>query len=412
GTCGFSGDGGAATAASISSGFEGVSVDSAGNIYIADTFNMRIRMVNTGGTISTIAGTGAASYSGDGAAATLATLNRPRGIGVDSSGNILVADSNNGRIRKFASPSASAGVTPVTATTENPGVFWGSASAGGLGGGNILRDIASNGGLFVTVGDAGKVATSPTGANGTWTNGGTGIANNLQGITWGNGKFVAVGAGQTIITSTDGINWVAVTGVPVVGSIRTVNWDATANQFVAVASGGKALTSPAGVTWTSRNTGLLTGLAGITKNPAGNYVAVGTGGKIITSSAGIAWTIQANPSGTGTLNNVVWGSSKFVAVGAGGVLLTSPAGVTWTQQTIPAGVTGVFWGLTWTGTQFVATTSLGEVMTSVDGVTWIERNGADAISKIAVTSGPAGAIVAVGALTGAAGTPASAMVSK
>ena len=82
----------------------GVAVDSNGNIYIADTYNNRIRKVNsTTGIITTIAGNGTGGYSGDGGIATNATLYHPFGVAVDSNGNIYIADHNNNRIRKVNS---------------------------------------------------------------------------------------------------------------------------------------------------------------------------------------------------------------------------------------------------------------------------------------------------------------------
>lgn len=101
-TIGFGGDGGLAVNASLNLPRE-VAVDAAGNIYIADTENHRIRKINTSGIISTIAGTGVSGFSGDGAAATLAQLDTPRGVSVDASGNIYIADSYNHRIRKVNS---------------------------------------------------------------------------------------------------------------------------------------------------------------------------------------------------------------------------------------------------------------------------------------------------------------------
>ena len=99
----FSGDGGAATAAVLDSP-TGVAVDKAGNVYIADRHNQRVRMIS-GTTISTIAGSGTASFSGgfsgDGATATSATLAKPSGVSVDANGNIYIADTDNERIREL-----------------------------------------------------------------------------------------------------------------------------------------------------------------------------------------------------------------------------------------------------------------------------------------------------------------------
>ena len=100
GTSGYSGDGGLATSAKI--GFiASICVDSSGNIYAADQSNNRIRKFTVGGNISTIAGTGTAGFSGDGGLATAANLRGPNGICLDSLGNIYIADVQNYRIRKF-----------------------------------------------------------------------------------------------------------------------------------------------------------------------------------------------------------------------------------------------------------------------------------------------------------------------
>jgi len=92
------GDGGAATGAAIGTPVS-VSVDAAGNVYIADDANNNVRKVNTAGVISTIAGTGAAGYNGDGIAATTAKLNAPYSVAVDAAGNVYIADGANSRVR-------------------------------------------------------------------------------------------------------------------------------------------------------------------------------------------------------------------------------------------------------------------------------------------------------------------------
>ncbi len=99
-TAGYSGDGGPATSAELDWPM-GVAVDASGNIYIADYYNQCIRKVTAStGIITTVAGDGTQGYSGDGGAATSAKLNLPTGVAVDSSGNIYIADWYNYRIRK------------------------------------------------------------------------------------------------------------------------------------------------------------------------------------------------------------------------------------------------------------------------------------------------------------------------
>ena len=94
----FSGDGAVALNARLNRPAD-VVVDSLGNLYIADTQNHRIRKVDNKGIITTIAGTGTANYSGDGGPATLATLNTPSGLTIDGKNHLFIADSQNHRIR-------------------------------------------------------------------------------------------------------------------------------------------------------------------------------------------------------------------------------------------------------------------------------------------------------------------------
>ena len=101
-TAGFSGDGGLATSSQLDSS-KGIAVDLAGNLYIADTNNNRIRKVNTSGIINTIAGTGGYGFSGDGEAAINATLRAPSGVLLDLLGNLYIIDTNNHAIRKIDS---------------------------------------------------------------------------------------------------------------------------------------------------------------------------------------------------------------------------------------------------------------------------------------------------------------------
>lgn len=102
GSFGSAGDGGPAVNASLKSP-RGIAVDSAGNLYIADTGSHRIRKISTDGTITTVAGTGTSGFSGDGGPAASAMLNSPSAVAVDSAGNLYIADTSNSRIRRVDS---------------------------------------------------------------------------------------------------------------------------------------------------------------------------------------------------------------------------------------------------------------------------------------------------------------------
>lgn len=95
----YNGDGGPATSAGLNYPF-GVVVDPAGRLFISEYYGYRIRMVNTNGIITTVAGNGSGGYAGDGGAATNASLNSPSGMALDSAGNLFIADLFNSRIRE------------------------------------------------------------------------------------------------------------------------------------------------------------------------------------------------------------------------------------------------------------------------------------------------------------------------
>ncbi len=139
GTSGFTGDGRPATAANIQSTYDLVA-DGSGNVYSLHDNGHRIRRIDPAGTITTFAGTGTAGFSGDGGAATAAQFNIPVGMAMDASGNMYVADYGNYRMRKIdasgmvttiagdgfsghsgdGSPSSSARITPGGAVSVGP----------------------------------------------------------------------------------------------------------------------------------------------------------------------------------------------------------------------------------------------------------------------------------------------------
>src|SRR5579871_1264998 len=101
GIAGYSGDQIAASTAELNFP-RGIAVDSSGNIYISDAGNGRVRKVSANGTITTVAGNGVIGFSGDGVSATQAALNYPAGLAVDRSGNLYIADTGNNRVRKVS----------------------------------------------------------------------------------------------------------------------------------------------------------------------------------------------------------------------------------------------------------------------------------------------------------------------
>lgn len=146
GVAGYIGDGFAATSAKINAPFA-VFVDPAGNVFFSDYNNNVIRKISTSGIISTIAGNGTAGYLGDGLQATVAELNHPTGISFDGAGNLYIGDFSNQRVRKVNT----SGVISTFAGNGTPG--WTAdgvqATATTLWDPNFLHATAS-GDLYIT----------------------------------------------------------------------------------------------------------------------------------------------------------------------------------------------------------------------------------------------------------------------
>ena len=187
GTAGYSGDGGTATSAKLHDPTD-VVADAAGNVFIADSLNNRVRKVDTTGKITTVAGTGVGGYSGDGGAATSAKLDTPAGLALDGAGELLIADSNNHAVRKVDG-------SGVIRTVAGTGSFGYSGDGGPAGAAKLHRptDVAIDaaGNLFVVdnlndavrkVNTAGTIATvAGTGVSGDSGDGGPATAAQLYG---------------------------------------------------------------------------------------------------------------------------------------------------------------------------------------------------------------------------------------
>ena len=180
---GFSGDGGPASSASLSLP-AGIALDALGNLFIADSMSQRIRKISASGTITTVAGSAASfgivsppGFSGDGGPATSAQLNEPEGVAVDAAGNLFIADTGNHRIRKV---SAGGIITTVAGYSQGFSGDGGPALAAQLSGpASVAVDASGN--LFIAdlgnlrirkVSTAGIITT--VAGNGTWGSSGDG----------------------------------------------------------------------------------------------------------------------------------------------------------------------------------------------------------------------------------------------
>jgi len=148
GNAGYYGDGGAATSAYLYYP-QGIAVDASGNLYIADTSNYVIRKVTAStGNISTIAGNGTSGYTGDGGAATSAELGTPRGLALDSSGNIYIGDTYYNVVRK------------VTISTGYISTVAGNGSTGYSGDGGLATSAKLDNPSYLAVDASGNLFIS------------------------------------------------------------------------------------------------------------------------------------------------------------------------------------------------------------------------------------------------------------
>lgn len=306
------------------------------------------------------------------------------------------------------SPSPSGGSTPNGTTPTNHAYSTGSLRCefsflwgidrGNIDGGqawlsrtsgttNALNGVAFGSSLFVAVGAAGTILTSPSGI--TWTTQSSGTANALNAVSFGAGLFVAVGAAGTILTSPNGTAWTSQTS----GTANALNGVAFGGGlFVAVGAAGTILTSPDGIAWTTQTSGTAAILYAVTQ-AAGVFVAVGAGGVLITSPGATAWTSRT--SGTASdLRFVAFGVGLFIAGGPNNFTTRSFDGFSWTAGTF--GVSATFFGITFTNIMAFAAGASGAMTRSAAGTTWSSVTVAGSITHNAITNGLK-TLVAVGA---------------
>jgi uncharacterized protein (TIGR03437 family) len=308
---GFLGDGSAATGAQLSNPL-GMALDSAGNLYIADSINQRVREV-VNGTISTVAGNGTAAFLGDAAAATSAELDLPSGVAVDSSGNLYIADTLNCVIRKVAGGN----ITTYVGSDTNYAVNCGGGGDHGLA---INAQLANPTGLALDA--AGNLYIADAGnSNIRIVNKATGIITPLStaGINLNSPKGVAVdAAGDVYIADTGNGRILKVTPV---GSITKTTTVAGTGVNGYSGDGGPAtsaqLNNPYGVALDAAGNIYITD----TNNQRVRMVSAATG--IITTVAGTGRSGYAGDGGPSTSAQLSF--PRGILVDASGKIYVSDA---------------------------------------------------------------------------------------
>jgi sugar lactone lactonase YvrE len=200
GTQGFSGDSGPATAAAIDSP-TGIALDTANNLYLADAHNHRIRRIDAGtGIITTIAGTGTPGFSGDTTAATTASLDLPHGLTIDAAGNLYLADTENHRIRRI---DAATGII-TTVAGDGTQAFSGDGGPATASSLNSPRNTAISPSTLLTLADTGnqrirQLTAAPAPATTIQTIAGLGLTT-PGALTLTAPNVIAYGAGQLTAT--------------------------------------------------------------------------------------------------------------------------------------------------------------------------------------------------------------------
>jgi len=331
GTAGYSGDGGPATSAMIDIP-TGLALDSAGNLYINDWSNNHVRKVTPAGIITTFAGNGNVVYDGDGVQAAKAAVHSPGGIAIDSAGNVYITELSDGRIRKVDPSgviSTFAGQTKKSTGFSGDG---GPATAAQLNGplgitvdrsGNVY--FADNQNSRIRKIDAAGIITTYAGING---NASTPIGDGgpatsaFLGVT----KAVAVdAAGNLFLTSSAGAERIRKVGAAAGLSASpstlafsfTIGGAAPGSQTVSVTSSGAAASYTASASTTSGGpwlsvsptSGATPGSLTVSVNPAGVPGGVYQGAVTVSASGLSPLTFSVTLTVTGA------GAPSFTAGG-------------------------------------------------------------------------------------------------
>lgn len=230
-----------------------------------------------------------------------------------------------------------------------------------------LNDVVWNGSLFVAVGDAGRILSSPDGI--TWTSRTSGTTQRLNGVAWDGARFLAVGDGATILSSTNGSSWSSLhTGDDGVW-LQDVSYSGT--RYVA----------------------------------AGNLYPADSA-YVLTSTDGNTWIENATlPPGTGTLYGVAWSGQTFVAPAyssSQAPVLVSQDGLSWIEVIVSTDSTTTL-SVLWDGNRFVVGGVVGRLFLSSDGINWEQISTPSSTNFLALASSGS-TLMAAGVISNAVAT--------
>jgi sugar lactone lactonase YvrE len=356
GVQGFGGDGGAAVAALLDSP-SGVAFDAAGNLYIADAHNQRIRKITAvTGVITTIAGTGEAGFAGDGGAATAAELCLPTAVAVDGAGDVFVSDTGNHRVREIVATGAQAGTIVTVAGSGVQGFS-------GDGGPATAAAIDSPDGL--AVGATGLLYLADT------------HNQRIRAVNLATGTIATVVGSGVVGSAGDG----AAAAAAALALPRGVTVDAAGNLYFADMGNHRVRRVDAGT--------------GVISTVAGNGVQgfAGDGGTATTSSLDSPRAATLTPAGLVTLGDTA--NQRVRQVGGGGVVETvAGLGASATAETLTLAAPAVL-GY---GSGSVAATLRGGSGSGTGSVVFLDVSGTSPVPVGTVMLGNNVAVLATGGL--------------
>ena len=287
----YTGDNGPATSATFRQP-QGVALDGTGSLYVADLINQVVRRISWSGTITTVAGTGVAGYSGDNGPATSAKLNSPVAVAVDGAGDLFIADFANNRVREV---NASSGIISTVA-----GGGAGTAGTDGLGDGGPATQAVLNGPSDLAVDAAGNLYIADS------------YSNLIREVSASSGIITVVAGGGAASSGPDGWGDGGQANAAILANPTGVALDVSGNIYVAD-NGHDAIRR------VNASTGMITVVAG-----TGIAGYLGDNGPAVSARLKRPWTVRIDAAGD--LFIADFGNSVVREVSAATGVITTLAG--------------------------------------------------------------------------------------